>query len=70
MVNPGDLENDVLVGYDGHLFLAGGAHRILEVVSGRKQIEAESLNTFRTNILSRRDLVADRKFVHIVFPDK
>jgi len=70
MTNPGDLENGVLVGYEGYLFLAGGAHRILEVISGQKQIEAESLRNFRANILSRKDLAADRKFLHIVFPDK
>ena len=70
MTNPGDLENGVLVGYEGYLFLAGGAHRILEVISGQKHIEAESLHNFRANILARRDLAADRKFIHIVFPDK
>ena len=69
---PGTLENDVLVGMNKFLFLAGGAHSVLDIVNGKQQISEQSLARFRANIVARRDWAGRRglPYVHVVFPDK
>jgi hypothetical protein len=69
---PGTLENGVLFGEAGHLFLADGGHAVLDFVTGRRQITAESVAIFAGNILSRWRVCAavGVPFVHVIFPDK
>ena len=69
---PGSSENDVLVGHDGFLFLAGGAHEVLKIVTGRKTINESSLARFGSNVAGRASWAARRDipYLHIVFPDK
>ena len=72
MNKPGDLKNGVLIGHDGYLFLAGGAHHVLEIASGRKLVPETSYATFRTNIAHRHAWSEKRgvRYIHIIFPDK
>ncbi len=66
------LENGVIKGTGGHLFLADGGHHILEVVSGRRLISRNTIENFRVNITSRQEYVeqANVRYVHAIFPDK
>jgi hypothetical protein len=68
----GHLENQVLVGRDGYLFLAGGAHNVLKMVSGSKTVSDASKTAFAYNIKFRSDWSAhaNTNFLHIIFPDK
>jgi hypothetical protein len=72
MNKPGDLENGVLIGHDGYLFLAGGAHHVLEIASGRRPVPESSYAIFRTNIAHRHAWSEKRgiRYIHIIFPDK
>ena len=69
---PGHIENDVLVGQDGMLFLAGGAHRVLAYLTGQLPLPAASLTAFQTNHRARVKLLDQRGigFVHLITPDK
>ncbi len=71
-LTPGTIENGVLVGKDKFLFLAGGAHSVLDIVNGKQQISEQSLARFRSNIVGRQDWARCRgiPYVHLVFPDK
>lgn len=68
----GTIENDVLVGNDGHLFLAGGAHRVLELAQGKTAVPLVSFSTFEENIRQRLLECNNRRipYVHVVVPDK
>lgn len=69
---PGHVENDVLVGREGMLFLAGGAHRVLDHVSGALRVTPQRLETSRLNHVQRKG-IADRRgfgYLHVVTPDK
>ena len=66
------IEHGVIVGRDGHLFLADGGHFVLDIVTGRKIIPDGSFNSFSTNVLGRAECARKygAQFVHIIFPDK
>lgn len=68
----GTIENDVLIGHDNHLFLVGGAHRVLDYADGKVEPVEGSYRTFQLNIGQRtawsRNLGA--AYRHLVFPDK
>ncbi len=71
-LQPGTIENGVLVGRDRFLFLAGGAHAVFEIVTGTKGIDERSVRNFRDNIRGRSEWAAKRNipYIHLVFPDK
>ena len=71
-LEPGSIENGVLIGRDRYLFLAGGAHAVLDIVNGVRVVDERSLCNFRNNITQRRDWAAQRSvpYWHLVFPDK
>ncbi len=72
MLQPGTLENSVLVGNDGYLFLAEGHHHVLDIVTGNIEIADVSFDAFRDNI-SRRIAWAEAnnaQFLHLIVPDK
>jgi hypothetical protein len=68
----GTLQNDVLIGQEGHLFLASGGHHILDYVTGKRTVPAQSIHNFWHNISKRREyaVASGTKYVHIIFPDK
>lgn len=69
---PGKIVNDVLFGQREHLFLAQGAHRVLDRVSGGILISKQAFVNFRDNIYARKRTCEERKkaYFHVVFPDK
>ncbi len=66
------IENDVVLGADGELFLANGGHRVLEHSIGLRSPIATSFRNFRGNIAQRAACAANlgAKYLHVVFPDK
>lgn len=68
----GYIQNDVVVGTDGHMFLAQGNHHVLDYITGRRSIADASFAAFEKNILARRTkcLSMGAQYQHIVFPDK
>jgi hypothetical protein len=68
----GSIENGVLFGRDGQLFLADGGHAVLEFALGRRAVDRDSIETFWTNVGSRSVVAAKLgiPYVHIIFPDK
>lgn len=69
---PGHLENDVLVGADGMLFLAGGAHGVLAQVTGERPLPEAAVRVFAANLRHRRHHagLAGHRYVHLITPDK
>jgi hypothetical protein len=69
---PGQIENGVLIGEDGMLFLAGGAHAVLDQVTGARPLPDDCVRAFRANHLARRRHCErrDRPFLHVLTPDK
>jgi hypothetical protein len=72
MTDPGTIENTVLFGKNGYLFLAGGAHRVFDIVTGKAAISAESFEIFGKNITERAAWAAQNgaQFAHLIMPDK
>jgi hypothetical protein len=66
----GCIESGVLIGRDGHLFLVGGSHQVLNMVSGKRCISSGSIAAFRQNITDRHQYVHNCVYRHIIFPDK
>lgn len=70
--SPGHLENGVLVGENDMLFLAGGAHSVIDYVTGARRLTERSINAFKANLQQRRAW-ADRAgagYLHLLTPDK
>lgn len=66
------VDNGVITGNDGYLFLAGGAHNPLKFINSKDQIKKRSVNQFAANIKSRT-MKAERRgisYIHIICPDK
>lgn len=62
----------MLIGHDGELFLARGAHGVLDYVSGRKQLPDRSFTRFSA-LIRQRATICERAGVgyrHLIFPDK
>jgi hypothetical protein len=72
MRTPGHIENDVLFGHDGYLFLASGAHKVMETVSGQLPVGPDSLAAFGANMAARAKMLRRRNtvFLHVIVPDK
>jgi hypothetical protein len=68
----GAVQNDVLIGLNQHLFLAGGAHKTLEFAVGKIEPPASSYRAFEKNIRSRIDITAARgiPYLHVISPEK
>jgi len=68
----GQIENDVLIGQHGHLFLAGGRHRVLEFSSGRVVVPEGCYAIFEANLTQRAAWTASRgaEYSHLIFPEK
>jgi hypothetical protein len=72
MKAPRAIENEVLIGEAGYLFLAGGGHDVLAYVTGRRNVDDAAVEVFRANIKARGDW-AERhgaRYVHLIMPDK
>jgi len=67
---PGLVENDVLVGQNGQLFLAQGGHHVLDLATGKRQISPEAKVAFRHNIIerNRRANSVGAKYMHVMAP--
>ncbi len=72
MREPGTVERGVLFGRNDVLFLAEGAHRVLDFLLGVRRVPRESLDNFAANLAERAAKAATggAKFLHLVFPDK
>ncbi len=72
MLEPGTVQNEVMVGHDGHLFLAGGKHLVLAHASGERKVSRASLANFAANIRARADFAraCGAAYLHVVSPDK
>ncbi len=72
MTSPGTVENGVLFGHEGELFLAHGGHSVLDIATGRKQIDPAMFAVFEQNILGRAEISKSygARYLHVIFPDK
>ncbi len=68
----GTIENDVLFGDDGELYLAQGGHHVLDIVTGQRAVAPAMFSIFQRNILqrARRSHALGAQYLHVVFPDK
>jgi hypothetical protein len=69
---PGEIEDGVLYGRDGELFLAHGGHHVIDIVTGKRSVSAEILAAFRSNIVSRAHYAgqSNSRYAHVIFLDK
>ena len=69
---PGTIENGVLFGHEGELFLSHGGHHVLDIATGVREVSPDVLTAFRSNIESRARHAARSgvQYVHAIFPDK
>ena len=72
MIDPAAIINGVLLGHGGHLFLAGGAHNVLDYALGRRTVSAASQSLFERNILLRTAYAESIRtpYLHVLSPDK
>jgi hypothetical protein len=68
----GVIENDVLIGRNGELYLARGGHHIFDIVTGDRKVAPEILAAFQENIGQRRNYAKENnvRYKHVIFPDK
>ncbi|MGA0533608.1 methyltransferase domain-containing protein [Hansschlegelia sp. KR7-227] len=66
------FEGQIIVGLEGHLFLAGGAHAPFLYKLRQLDVEQSSIDDFGRNIVSRNDYLKERSipYVHAIAPDK
>lgn len=67
-----NIENGVLHGTDGELFLAAGAHSVLKFASGEMKPSQESIDNLAINLEGRHRASQDFgfKFAHVIAPEK
>lgn len=67
-----EIKNAVLIGADGELYLAAGAHAILKYATGELKVNDESVKNFAWNVKERSTYCARHKkpFIQIVAPEK
>ncbi len=72
MTEAWQIENGVLIGGGGHLFLAHGAHDVLAFAQGHRKVDPVSFQNFDANIAARRDLAGriGARYLHVIYPDK
>lgn len=65
------IENGVLIGHEGDLFLAGGRHEILRFIRGAR-LSPRAIQTLHDNIVRRQVMAArhNARFLQIVAPEK
>jgi hypothetical protein len=66
------INDDVLQGKEGFLFLSGGRHQPLRFTEAGEKIKSESLKNFWLNIHRRKSMLTRRgiRFAHLIAPDK
>ncbi|MDT8291793.1 hypothetical protein RQ846_18940 [Roseomonas mucosa] len=66
------IENEVLIGGRGELFLARGAHSVLQFARGAVTPNAASVANMKANLDSRRERAdkAGTRYMHLVAPEK
>jgi hypothetical protein len=69
---PGRIVNDVLFGRHEHLFLAQGAHRVLDRVIGAVPVSQEAYATFSETVVKRKEFCDSMNldYLHVILPDK
>jgi hypothetical protein len=72
MTDLNHIQGDVVVGKAGELFLASGAHRVFEIVTGQIPINDDTVSVFEDNITSRFEYARsqNQRYLHVIFPDK
>ena len=68
----GHIENGVMFGHDGYLFLLDGGHHVFDLLLGLHKVSDISFANFATNIARRADICerAGAKYLHVIYPDK
>ncbi|MFB2549460.1 hypothetical protein [Ensifer soli] len=66
------VENNVIIGKDGELFLSSDRHFTLDLMLGKKSVDEKSFANFSENLKRRQRLCQQNKaqHVHLVAPDK
>lgn len=64
--------NDVIIGKNDYLYLAQGSQRVLDYITGKKNIKPDSILSFIFNIKNRSNIcrLSNIKYKHFVMPDK
>ena len=68
----GHIENGVMFGSDGYLFLLDGGHHVFDLLLGLRKVAEQSYANFADNI-SRRAAIcqrADVGYLHVIYPNK
>ncbi len=68
----GDVENDVLTGRNGTLFIHQGAQRLYDQALGRRSVPETAVDTFAENLGRRESLCAEvgAAYAHLFSPEK
>jgi capsular polysaccharide biosynthesis protein len=68
----GTIENEVLIGHQDTLFLAGGAHAVADFATGSRAAPEQSFRMLQRNVRERAEWARQRGigYVHAIFPDK
>lgn len=71
-LRPGVIENGVLVGRGGYLFLAHGGHTVSDFVTGKREVASIDFDIFRQNLIGRAEWAMrnEAQFMHLIMPDK
>ena len=66
------IENMVLIGDKGELFLGAGAHNVLKYATGELSVKKESVDNFHSNFLARESYCRSNgiSFLQMVAPEK
>jgi hypothetical protein len=69
---PGEIENGVLVGHDGQLFLASGGHSVSAFVTGQREVDPTNFEVFRERLQNRAAWARAHgaQYLHVIMPDK
>ncbi|KGJ15050.1 hypothetical protein IX57_15485 [Paracoccus sanguinis] len=72
MGKPGEVENDVLFGEDGWLYLWQGGQAQFDFLTGARAPASSSVQNFAANLAARRAICDARglSYVHVVYPSK
>ena len=68
----GHIENGVMFGSDGYLFLLDGGHHVFDLLLGLRKVAEQSYANFADNI-SRRAAICQRAgvgYLHVIYPNK
>lgn len=67
-----EIQNGVIVGKKGELFLADGHHRPMDFVTGKVDVAESSIVNFQSNLVARAEHAAScgARHIHLIAPDK